>query len=36
MAANSHQAKIPSTGHLSPLEAPAELADAISHFSPAT
>ncbi|MDT0264382.1 alpha/beta fold hydrolase, partial [Jatrophihabitans lederbergiae] len=27
---------IPRTGHLIPLEAPAELADAISHFSPAT
>jgi pimeloyl-ACP methyl ester carboxylesterase len=27
---------IPHTGHLIPLEAPAELADAISHFSPAT
>lgn len=27
---------IPRTGHLIPLEAPAELANAISHFSPAT
>jgi pimeloyl-ACP methyl ester carboxylesterase len=27
---------IPSTGHLIPLEAPADLADAITAFAPAT